>query len=183
LFSKIWVAMFLVELIGYFTRSEFNNAWIYNLFRGPFYFYLAAFYFQILRSERIHVTIQIFYYCFILFFICNSIFFQGLFTFQTLTVVFGGCFITLLAIGYFLQLLNSPEHESITHDPYFWISFAFVVYFGATVPFLGMFNYLNRSFPAFHSFYFDNVYHFFSILLNIIITIAFLCRTGYRKLS
>lgn len=179
--SKIWIAMFLVEMLGHTLKHSEENYWLYNIFHIPFYFYLAYIYFEILESQTIRTAIQIFYFVFIVFAVFNTIFFQGLFTFQTLTIVFGGCFVSFLAGSYFSQMINSSDNQLITRDPFFWVSFGLAVYFGGTVPFLGMFNYLLRNYPDFHSFYFEYIYYSFSIFLNIIISIAFLCRVSYQK--
>lgn len=175
--------MFLVELAGHITgRMKINNHILYNAFNFFFYMALAfTFYYQ-LKNKILQRLIKIFYVCFTVFVIINSVFIQGIKTFQTLSAVIGGGFIFFMAITYFWQLYISEESERITHDPFFWFSFGLVAYLGGTIPFLGMLNYLWDNFKEFTKFYFIYVSNAFTILLNILVTIGFLCRRNYPKL-
>ncbi|MBX2957749.1 MAG: hypothetical protein KF846_16410 [Cyclobacteriaceae bacterium] len=101
--------------------------------------------------------------------------------FQTLSYVAGGVFIIFLSGAYFWQLLISSENDKITRDPFFWLSFALIVYFGTKVPFYGMFNYLERDFYDFTVFYHTYISNSFTIFLNVLVSIAFLCRKNYPK--
>jgi hypothetical protein len=181
--AKTWWIMFMVEIVGHYTRGESSNYWLYNVFHFVYYPLLASIYGHILKSEKIRHAISVFYVAFIMFALCNSVFIQGIRPLQTLTLVFGGCFISLLGVLYFWQLFISDDNDSITRDPFFWLSFGLVLYFGGTVPFLGMFNYLHKNFPDFTAFYFTYISNAFSIILNIIIIISFLCRISYPRLS
>ncbi len=180
--SRLWLAMFGVEIVGHFTRHEQEeNYWLYNCFHFFFYPWLAYIFSHVLENRKIQTAISVFYWVFILFVICNTLFIQGFMAWQTLTHVVGGCFIIFLGGAYFFQLLNSMDNERITTDPFFWVSFGLVLYFGGSVPFLGMFNYVKNNFFDFASFYFTYVYNAFSIILNLIIVRAFLCKMDYPK--
>ena len=177
------IVLFGVELIGHITFLFFSlpNHWLYNLWFFFWFMYLASIYFQVLEREFVHVSIQVFYVAFIVFVIINSLFIQGVFKLQTLTYVVGGIFIIYLAVAYFSTLFISSENEKITRDPFFWLSFALIIYFGSTVPFYGMFNYLQENFFEFTEFYVVYISRAFSIFLNILVIIAFLCRRSYPK--
>lgn len=180
--SRLWLAMFGVEVVGHFTRQEEENYWLYNCFHFFFYPWLANIFSYVIENRKVQTSITAFYWVFILFVVCNTLFIQGFRAWQTLTHVVGGCFIIFLGGAYFIQLLNSMDNERITADSFFWLSFGLVLYFGGSVPFLGMFNYLKNNFFDFTSFYFTYVYNMFSIVLNLLIIRAFLCRMSYPKL-
>jgi hypothetical protein len=181
--SKLWLAMLLVEIAGHFTRKDEENYWLYNCFHLLYYPVLANIYSYFISNEKVRASIQVFYWVFVSFFLCNTLFIQGIRPLQTMTLVFGGCFIIFLGGSYFWQLFNSNDNQKITADPFFWLSFGLILYFGGTVPFLGMFNYLKENFFDFAYFYFTYVYNAFAIILNIIIVITFLCKINYPKLS
>ena len=180
--SSLWIAMFFVELFGHYLRDRQINHWIYNIFYLIYFPALANVFSHILSNVKVKLSIQFFYVTFIVFVLLNSIFIQGVNTLQTLTFVFGSCFISFLAGSYFWQLLASDDTESILRDSFFWLSFGLILYFGGITPFLGMFNYLVAHHVDFAQFYFVYVSNVFSILLNIIIIISYLCRV-YPRLS
>lgn len=174
--------MFGVELAGHITGLfNINNLWLYNLFFPVYYLLLVRVMQMVLTGTVINTIIRAFYVLFPVFVVVNSFYFQGIEKIQTLTIVIGGSFLIFLSAAYLRQLFLSDETGKITHDPFFWISCAFLLYFGGTVPFLGMYNELKDlsiSFTRFYHLYFSNS---FSILLNILIIVAFLCAHRYQR--
>jgi hypothetical protein len=184
MFARLCVVTFIFELIGHLTKDEVNpNYWLYNFFHVFYYTYLAHIFYHQLESERIKILIPVFFVAFFAFALYNTLFGQGMLPLQTYTMVVGGAFIFLLAGIYFWELIVSVDGESIAHDPFFWLSLGLIIYFGGTTPFLGMFNYLLENFYDFTVFYHRNVSNAFSILLNILIVVAFLCKKSSPKLS
>jgi hypothetical protein len=187
IFSGLWLSMFCVELVGHYTGSdgEYNNTWIYNIFLPFFYFYLAQVFLKILDDAVVKGIIFGFNYVFIVFVVVNSLFFQQTFSgqLQTHTIVFGGTFIIFLAGVYFWQLYLSPSSDPIRKDPYFWLSLSMILYGAGSVPFLGMYNFLSDRFYEFTQLYFSTIYYGFSITLNVLVIIAFICRIRSLKLS
>lgn len=181
--AQLWIVYFTVELIGLITSRIFfkSNDWLYNLWYLFSFLYLASIYFKVLERELVRISIQVFYVLFSVFVIINSLFIQGMFMLQTLTYVVGGVFIIYLSVTYFWALLVSPENERITRDPFFWLSFGLIIYFGSTVPFYGMFNYLAKNFFDFTEFYIAYISSAFFIFLNILVIVAFLCKKNYPK--
>lgn len=176
--------VFAVDIAGYITQlMDIRNHWLYNI-RDPFLYLALTYIYQLqLRNKLIQKIIRVFYISFPIFVIINSHFIQGIVSLQTLTFVVGGSFITFLAGAYFWQLYVSEESEKITYDPFFWFSFGFLLYFGCTLPFLGMLNYLWELSQEFTIFYHTYISVAFSMLLNILIIVGFLCRTNYQKSS
>lgn len=180
--AQLWIIIFLADLTGHVAQYfQMENFWFYNLHHFFLFFFLAAIYFKILENELLRISIQIYYGALIVFVIINSLFIQGLFALQTLTYVGGGVFTIYLSVAYLWQLLVSSDNERITRDPFFWLSFALIVYFGGTVPFFGMFNYLQEHFFEFTRFYYVYISNAFSIFLNTLVIVAFLCRKSYQK--
>jgi hypothetical protein len=183
MFSRLCILTFVVELVGHLTKEAEVNYWIYNVFHVVYYIYLASIFYHTLKHDTVKSVIPVFYVTFFLFVVYNSLFLQGILSLQTYTLVLGGGFMMFLAGAYFWELFVSTDNESIARDPFFWFSFGFLLYFGGTVPFLGMFNYLSTNFYDFTVFYYTNFSNAFSILLSLLIMVGFLCRKSYQKLS
>lgn len=175
--SHLWLLWFAIELVGLFMPE--SNVWLYNLFLFFYFFYVARIYFEILEAEWLRVVIQVFYGAFIVFTLINSLFIQGLHDLQTLTYVAGGVFVIFLAGAYFWQLLISIDNQWITRDPFFWLSFALLVSLGGSVPFWAMFNYLEENHYQITVLYHRYISNGFTIFLNVLVIIAFLCRKNY----
>jgi len=106
---------------------------------------------------------------------------SGVTRLQTVMLVTGSLFMIFLSASYFRQLYLSEENEMVNRDPWFWFSFGFILYFGCTVPFLGMFNYLWANYKEFTNFYYLFFCNSFAILLNVLIIIGILCRKNFQK--
>jgi hypothetical protein len=140
-------------------------------------------YYLKLNSAAIRSVIKVSAILFTLLIIADTLFIEGLHKLQSLVIVCGSATIIALAGAYFWQLYNSGSNERISRDPWFWFSCAFIVYFGASVPYLGMFNYLWSNYQDFFAIYYFYIYISFTILLHTLIIIGFLCRASYQKSS
>ena len=184
IFSIVWCLVFAVEFAGHITGTmNIHNHWLYNILYLFLYPSLMYVYQRQLQNTHIRKIIPVFYIGFTVFVIINSLFIQGITSLQTLTIVVGGSFITFLAGAYFWELYMSEATEKISKDPFFWFSFGFILYFGGTLPFLGMLNYLWQLSEEFTTFYFLYFLNAFAILLNVLIVTGFLCRKNYQKPS
>ena len=184
--ARLWCVMLGVELSANFFPVTTDNTWLYNIFNIFFYLILINIYRQISSHEQIKNSIRIFNFVFIFFAFCNSIFLQRIFEnqkFQTYTLILGGGALLVFACLYLVELIMSEDRQSPSRNPYFWLSISLIVFVGGTVPFLGMLNYLDSNFPVFTSVYFIYVGRAATILLNLGVTITFLCKTPYLKFS
>jgi hypothetical protein len=180
---QLCLVLLAVDCIGIYVRDVMleDNKWLYNFYFIFCFLYLAYIYLQIIENEGVQLSIQIFFGVFIVFALINSLFIQGLNSVQSLTFVLGGIFMIYLAGAYFWQLLVSHHNDKIIHDPFFWMSFGLIVYYGGNVPFYGMFNYLENNFYDFTVFYLLYISNGFATFLYILYLIAFVCRKSYPK--
>jgi len=179
--SLLWIFdLFFIDLAGHLMKgSGIKNHWLYNFYFWIFYLGLAYLYREQILSKRIRLSILYFYVLFLLLAVSESVF-KGITTLHTTGIVVGGAFMIFLTVAYFRQLYLSEENEMITRDPWFWFSFGFLVYFGGTIPFLGMLNYMWGKYPVFAKFYYLYVSNSFAILMNVLVAAGFLCRKDYR---
>jgi hypothetical protein len=182
--SILWVALFVIDLGGHVMKEKgIHNHWLYNIFGWLFYLPLALLYLRNIISPTIRKLIKLFIVAFPLLIVIDSAFLEGVRQLQSVIIVCGGAGITFMAAAYMRQLFLSDSNEKISRDPWFWFSFAFIVYFGASVPYLGMFNYLWENYKDFAAVYYFYINMFFTIVLHCLIITGFLCRTNYRKSS
>lgn len=179
--SLLWVLNFIADLSGHITKyAGMKNHWIYNIYFWILYLVLAYLYDKQIENKYIHHSIRWFYIVFPVLIITESIR-HGIGDLQTIIIVIGGIFMIALAVAYFRQMYLSEETTRITRDPWFWFSIGFLIHFGGTIPFLGMLNYLWQRSPAFTHFYYLYFSNSFTIFLNLLIIVGFLCRRNYQK--
>lgn len=178
--SLLWMSdLFLVDLAGHLIKSMgIKNHWLYNFYFWIFYLGLAYLYRGQIQSEHIRRSVLYFFILFPLLIVAQCVI-NGITTLYTTGVVVGGAFMIFLSAAYFRQLYVSEENEIITRDPWFWFSFGFLIYFGGTIPFLGMLNYMWGVYPTFANFYYLYVSNLFAILMNILVIVGFVCRRDY----
>lgn len=181
--SRLWLVLFAVEISGLLLKYVAGkpNKWIFNLFYIFFFLYLSSIFSRVLEGNRAQTVIGFFYVAFIAFAMVNTFLIQDVREFHSLTYVVGGIFTIYLSGTYLWQMVISQDNGTATRKPFFWVSFALILYFGGTVPFYGMFNYLERHHYQFTVFYHAYISNTFSILLNVLIMTAFLCRKRYPK--
>jgi hypothetical protein len=181
--SVLWIFLFLLDLIGnILMQMHIKNHWVYNVFNWVWYPSLAYLYYSELNSRLIKQIIVCFLIMFPILVLWDSLTFESIKSMQSIATVLGGGFITFLAAGYFRQLYLSEQNDNITSNPWFWFSSGFVVYFaGASVPYIGMLNYLVEEYRDFAGMYYRYIYLCFAFILHLLIITGFLCRTNYQR--
>jgi uncharacterized membrane protein YidH (DUF202 family) len=181
-FSLLWIFNFCVDLTGHILKHlHIRNHWLYNIYDWIFFICLANLYYRQIKNSYIRALIRGFNLAFPLLIVADTIFIENIMSLQSIIIIAGGGFIIFLAAAYFYQMYMSMENEKITRDPWFWFSFGFIVYFGGTVPFMGMLNYLWEINQEFTNAYYRYISNSFAILMNILVIAGFLCRTNYQK--
>ena len=179
--SVFWVFNFMVDLAGHITKYfNIRNHWIYNIYFWIMYLTLAWLYRQQIHNSYVRRSIGWFFIIFPLLILVESML-AGIKDLQTTVLVTGSVFMIFLSASYCRQLYLSEATEPISRDPWCWFSFGFIIYFGCTVPFLGMFNYLLTHYPAFTNLYYSYLCNSYAILLNLFIITGFLCRRTFQK--
>lgn len=180
--SLLWVVLFIIDVGGNILKAKnIDNLWLYNIFGWLFYLPLAALYYQVIDHPLIRRCIRVFIPLFMLIIVTDTFFIEGFHRLQSLVIVTGGIAIIILAGAYLRQLYLSESNDNITSDPWFWFSVAFIVYFGVSVPYLGMLNYLWQHYTDFAAVYYSYIYIAFTMLMHGLIITGFLCRTNFQK--
>ncbi len=184
LLSLLWVVLFIIDVGGSILKiRNIHNLWVYNIFGWLFYLPLAALYYKKIDHSFIRKCIKVFAILFMMMIVADTLFIEGFWQLQSLVIVIGGTAIIILAATYLRQLYLSESNENITRDPWFWFSIAFIVYFGASVPYLGMLNYMWEHYTDFAAIYYFYIYITFTMVMHCLIITGFLCRTNFQKSS
>jgi hypothetical protein len=179
--SLLWVLNFAVDVAGFIIRARGeNNLWLYNMYFWIMYLVLAHLYGTQISNSGIQQSIRWFYGLFPVL-VTVQLLIGGIMQLQSLVIVVGGVFIIFLVAAYLRQLYVSEDTKPITRDPWFWFSFGFLIYFGGTVPFFGMLNFLWAHYKGFTTFYYLYFCNSFTVLLNLLLITGFLCRRNYQK--
>lgn len=180
-FSVVFIA--LVDTPGTILAAQnINTLFLYNILYTVNFVLIANFYYSQLSYPIVKRMARAFMFVFPLFVIANGLIIQqGLSTFYSYSYVVGGSFIVSMAIAYLWELYISEDNENIFHDPAFWFSISWLLFYSVSVPYLGMLNYLNSKVPAFTSYYYHIVYVGALILYNLGLVIGFLCKKATTK--
>ncbi|MEK7226451.1 MAG: hypothetical protein AAB221_12335 [Bacteroidota bacterium] len=142
----LWTTV-LVELMGKLTTSNPGiKIPMYNFFNGiEFTFYLSIFLFI---SEKLlfKIILRICLGLFILFFLYNLIFLQGLYTYNNHTHTFGAAIIIFVCLLMFYQLSASEtEYFSFLKRPLLFIISGLLMYYSGNIFNTSMLNYMAKN--------------------------------------
>lgn len=180
-FSFILFFSLAVELTGFIYSKILHkhNAHIYNLnflFIFPFY---AFFYSQFFPSYKMKKRILFFVVCYFLFALSNIIFIQGLYTWNSYSLIAGSLLSIYLSVSYLQNYLPNKEFVKLQADPVFWISTGVLLFYLIELPYISLLNYLNTHFLAL-SKQLLIIPKILNMVMYSLFTIAFLCRINRK---
>lgn len=172
---------FLFEVVGnYMGYLGINNIWLYNvsdLIRFPLWFMFFHFIFISPRQKSITLLFAILFP--ILWIVLT--FFQSISIFQTYSFIIGSILLLILCFLYLFNEYKSNSTESVFRNPTLWICLGLLFYYSLNLPFIGLYNWLNGISSNFTLTYFYICVIGSSILLSLLIIIAFLCNSRNKK--
>lgn len=181
LFSIGWIIILLQDLtmvaIAFYNPA--NNTWVYNI-AFPFIQAFCMLFFILLLAQKKWMFIIWF---FLLFAAINYFKWQGPIALNTMSLGLGGIIIVVLAFTELYRLYKTDSVQNFFHEPAFWISAGFILYWGFASPYFAMYNFLWNTRPKFLTIYFYSVNFGFLVLLNLSIIKALQCSLKTRKSS
>lgn len=120
-----------------------SNHYLYNLFIvlcTPLYFYLFYYFLNIKpRFRKVY-----FFTCLSIsvLLIFNFLFFEGIFIFNTLSIIFMQFCTILLSVFLLFRLAVSENYFILSRHPYFWIAAGLLIFSLGTLVVLGMSQYI-----------------------------------------
>lgn len=171
----------IIETAGHVMASNnSNNVWLYNLadaLRYLLWFYYFFISFGAALQKKYAAT---FLFIFPVIY-AVTIFMQPLSAFQTISFVSGGILLLSCCIVFLLNEYSSNNTEKLTNNPHFWICTGLLIYYALTLPFIGLYNTLFKTAPAFSKIYFLICVIGSSLILSIFMIKAFTCQTDIKK--
>lgn len=182
-FSYFWLFVLIVEITGHtLGRNGNNNHWLYNISFAITYLLLPWFFSRFPEADFLKKIYPGYAAAFVLFVMVQALYEKPFTELQTPVIVSGGIAVIFFAAYYLWHLYKSDEIIPVHKDPHFWISIGFLFYYVALTPFLGMLNYLWEHYRSFTITYNLIINFGFTILLNTLISVSFLCpKSGFRK--
>lgn len=180
-FSFFLLLTLSVELTGFYLKEHFiNNYRLYNLFTPVELCFYSYIYYHALQSARIKKIIRLVIPLYLVFFVINILFLQNKREFDSYTETINDFLISAYALAYFYKLILKPPEAGLYGDPLFWISTGLLLFYAAELPYMSLFNFLEKKYKAVFNDYYP-VIDYLNIIMYSLFAIGFLCKPGTRK--
>lgn len=113
-------------------------------------------------------------------YLINLLFIQGFDRFNTYTIIVGRISLIIITLLYFFELLKKVETTSLYREPMLWISTGLLFYSVGSFLIHGLYD-LHSNFPQNLSRKIWAINSILNLFLNIIYSIAFLCKPLNQK--
>lgn len=134
----IETASIIVKSLGHLNNHNLYNIFIFS--STPLYFYL---FYQFLNIKEKFRKVYIYTSVIIsLSLLYNFFFFEGIFKFNTLSIILMSFFTILLSILLLFRLAESENYFNLSKHPYFWIAAGLLIFSLGTLVVLGMNQYI-----------------------------------------
>ena len=188
-----WLRLFIyfllltmaVEVIATFYSQYFkkSNHFIVNIYLPlSFGFYFFIFY-KTFETKKNKIICSITFIIYLLFFLCDIIFIEGFYSFNSYSYSLGSILIVFCCLLYFMWLFTSDRVMNYFKIPMFWISTGLLFFFVGSLVEMSLFKYMMNN----HLDIDGRIYQFIMITLNIVLygafTISFLCNQVWKKTS
>ena len=182
IFSILLGFDFINELLASFTmpylRSWFNlknNLAIYNSFVLIEFMAYAFYFFYIIQIKWFKTFIIVFIIMFPMFWIISTVYFFGIYGWDSYIHVAGSTFTIAACIVYFYQLYIEEDFASLRRNTEFWIATALFIFYLCNLPYMGMLNFLIVNYLSVAE-NLQVVLRLLNVVMYSIIIYAFLCR-------
>ena len=178
LFSVLLGITLLVEYFASFGLHLLNtksNIALYNSFMLVEFEGFAWYYLQIIKFSSIKKIVIIFLYLFPLFWLITVFFIFGINHWNSYLVIAGSSFTIFLSGIFYYQLFTASELIKLTKSPEFWIATGMMIFYSCNLPFLGMFNFLTKSYATL-AYKLESILQVLDAVMYSIFIYAFLCR-------
>jgi len=168
----------LADGLSYFlSRRAINTNWIVNYYLLIQFSLFGMIYLIELKRPRFLMLIAL---VFVPYFVIGTMFFYGLFDFNTHANSIAGLILVGISIYYLYHLLKELQVDNIAKVPMFWITFAVLCYYGGTLALFLVNNLMADNYPDSHRmlWIFHNICN---ILKNILLAIGLW--QNYRNLK
>jgi hypothetical protein len=164
----------------YLAFKHQNNLFIYNSFRIVEFALLPLMFQYKLTNGKLKHAIKYIIGGVFLVYIINLVFFQGLYVFNTYTIIVGRIALIFITLTFFFELLQKVETTSLYREPMLWISTGILFYSVGSFLIHGLYD-LQLHFSQDLSIKIWAINSVLNLMLNILYSIAFLCLPKSQK--
>lgn len=168
LYLSLIVSLTCDVMAFFLVRYSLNTHWIGNIYLGT-QFSLLVFVFRKQFCEK--RTVDLILVLFFIFFLVNISFFQGPFTFNSVSNVAASLVLIGFCLIYLYRLLNDLPIIHIQQLPMLWISFAVLTYYGGNFFLFLIKNYLTYGDAGPHKLMWI-LHNLLNIIKNILFAVA-----------
>jgi hypothetical protein len=177
----------LVELSAKWIWSERNEKFIiFNIFTAAeFVFYSLLFRFHLTNKLLRHIIILLIP-IYLLLFILNVIFIQGISSsFHSYTFLLGSFFMVVYSCFFLYEsILPESINVKLSHQPFFWITIGLLIFYLGSVIINALVEYLTKSdFQKQGIIIYQNITNSLNVILYGSFSIAFILCRNNRKIS
>lgn len=158
-----------------------NNFWIYNIFITVRLGLLLIIFHHILDSLWVKRAIAYAGSILVIFGILNYLYIQGIYQYNTYSVIFAHIPIIVLCLSYFKQLLEGTSIIALHKEPLVWMTLGTFIYHAASLPFLIMLGFLNMQHSNLSLLYLP-INDTLNLLMCSFYLISFLCKPQQTQL-
>jgi hypothetical protein len=159
---------------SYLAFKHANNLFLYNSFGIIEYVLLPLMFQHKLANGKLKNSIKYIIGGVFLVYLINIIFIQGLYTFNSYTIIFGRIGLIFITLTFFFELLQKVETTSLYREPMLWISTGILFYSVGSFLIHGLYD-LQLHFSQDLSIKIWAINSVLNLMLNILYSIAFLC--------
>lgn len=126
---------FVLEAIMYYTSTflRVNNLWVVHLYAPLEFFFLSAFYFQVLSSKKDKKSIIVLSGLVLVISVLNAFVIGGLLLNNTYACALASGGLILYALFYFYQIFRELRVRRLERDPVFLLSVGSLLYFSGSI--------------------------------------------------
>lgn len=176
---KVQVKLVYLLLIVLIVEVISNMLWYKKINNMPLYHFFTVIQFLLIVniyrralsqtfSKKFFASLSV---GFVVFAIINTIFLQGLMTFNSNTTTLLGSLVIFLSLSYFYALLKEVKYSTLETNPMFWINSGFLIYFSSSLILFFMNNTLFKGITA-ASHMLWGLHAIINIVLTIFYTVA-----------
>ncbi|WP_109298810.1 hypothetical protein [Aquimarina sp. AU474] len=163
----------IVEIVSLlFWYKKVNNLPIYHVYTVVEFVIISKIYAVELKSMFSKSFFIILILLFGGFAVCNTVFFQDIYTFNSNAITISGMIIIFFCLSYFYSLLKEVKYNALEINPMFWINSGFLIYFSSNLILFFINNYMFKDGASASSYLVWGLHAIMNIVLNIFYTIA-----------
>lgn len=149
---KAFVFLMLIKTIveegnnyGIFPDINKYNHWTFNIESILEFYFFSYYFYSILKGRFGKMLIKIFIFAYPVILLISFLTIQKYYIFHTNTYCLGELYLIILCLIYFRELYSDTEFKKLSTLPELWIVTGLFLFSVGELPYMILFNYLNKN--------------------------------------